>query len=206
MVQESEGLPWNVEEKSPYSILGQIRGTYILCEREGNLIFIDQHAAHERILFEKFKKEYESRSVGAKKLLIPLLLELSAEESYLLESSGEVLKSMGFEIEPVGEKLFAIRSIPSFIDSEDPQAIVRGILDDLSFLEKGGEGAETLHTILITLACHSAIRGNFTLKKEEMDKLIELLAPFHSSTTCPHGRPIFFLLPLDELKKQFKRK
>jgi DNA mismatch repair protein MutL len=206
MVQEGGILPWNVEKKSPYSVLGQIRGTYILCEREGDLIFIDQHAAHERILFEKFKKEYESKSVVSEKLLIPILLELSAEESYLLESAGEALKSMGFEIEPVGEKLFAIRSIPSFIDSEDPQDIVRGILDDLSFLEKAGEGTETLHAILITLACHSAIRGNFILKKEEMDKLIELLTPFHPSTTCPHGRPIFFLLPLDELKKQFKRK
>jgi DNA mismatch repair protein MutL len=206
MVQEGERLPWNVEKKSLYSVLGQIQGTYILCEREGNLIFIDQHAAHERILFEKFKNEYESRSVVSEKLLIPILLELSVEEAYLLESTGETLKSMGFEIEPVGEKLFAIRSIPSFVDSEDPQDIVRRILDDLSFLEKAEKVPEALHSILITLACHSAIRGNFILKKEEMDKLIELLAPFHPSTTCPHGRPIFFLLPLDELKKKFKRK
>jgi len=84
--------------------------------------------------------------------------------------------------------------------------MVRGILDELSFLEKKGEGEETVHTILVTLACHSAIRGNFLLRKEEMDKLVENLIPFHLSTTCPHGRPIFFVLPLDELKKQFKRK
>ena len=206
MVHEGERLPWNVEKKPYYSILGQIRGTYILCEGEGKLIFIDQHAAHERILFEKFKKEYESRSIVSEKLLIPILLELSAEESYLLELAGEALISMGFEIEPVGEKLFAIRSVPSFIAPKDPKDIVRGILDDLSFLEKAGKGEETLYTILITLACHSAIRGNFILKKEEMDKLVELLTPFPLSTTCPHGRPIFFLLPLDELKKQFKRK
>ena len=205
-VQEGERLPWNGEKKPSYSVLGQIRGTYILCEGEEKLIFIDQHAAHERILFEKFKKEYESRSVISEKLLIPILLELPAEESYLLELAGEALMSMGFEIEPVGEKLFAIRSIPSFIDPKDPQDIVRGILDDLSFLEKAGKGEETLYTILITLACHSAIRGNFILKKEEMDKLITLLTPFPLSATCPHGRPIFFLLPLDELKKQFKRK
>ena len=74
------------------------------------------------------------------------------------------------------------------------------------FWKRQEKGPEALHTILVTLACHSAIRGNFILRKEEMDKLIELLAPFHPSTTCPHGRPIFFLLPLDELKKQFKRK
>ena len=142
----------------------------------------------------------------SEKLLLPILIELSVEESYILESSGEALKGIGFEIEPVGEKLFAIQSIPSFIDQKDPKEIVREILDELSFLEKQGKGKETIHTLLVTLACHSAIRGNFILKKEEMDKLVENLAPFHPTTTCPHGRPIFFVLPLGDLKKQFKRK
>ncbi len=205
-VQEGGGIQWEAEKKWPYTVLGQIRGTYILCEGEGNLIFIDQHAAHERILFEKFKKEYENRSMISERLLLPILIELSVEESYILESSGEALKGIGFEIEPVGEKLFAIQSIPSFIDQKDPKEIVREILDELSFLEKQGKGKETIHTLLVTLACHSAIRGNFILKKEEMDKLVENLAPFHPTTTCPHGRPIFFVLPLDDLKKQFKRK
>jgi DNA mismatch repair protein MutL len=206
MVREGERIKWDVEKKSPYLVLGQIQGMFILCEGEGNLIFIDQHAAHERILFEKFKKEYESRSMISEKLLLPILIELSVEESYILESAGEALKGIGFEIEPIGEKLFAIRSIPSFIDQKDSKGIIRGILDELSFLEKQGKGEETIHTILVTLACHSAIRGNFLLRKEEMDKLVENLFPFHPTTTCPHGRPIFFILPLDQLKKQFKRK
>jgi DNA mismatch repair protein MutL len=206
MVQEGERIQWDVEKKYPYLVLGQIQGTYILCEREGNLIFIDQHAAHERILFEKFKKEYESGSTISEKLLLPILIELSVEESYILESAGEALKAIGFDIEPIGEKLFAIQSIPSFIDQKDPKEIVRGILDELSFLEKKGKGEEIIHTILVTSACHSAIKGNFLLRKEEMDKLVENLAPFPPTTTCPHGRPIFFVLPLDELKKQFKRK
>ncbi len=206
MVREGERIKWDVEKKSPYLVLGQIQGMFILCEGEGNLIFIDQHAAHERILFEKFKKEYESRSMISEKLLLPILIELSVEESYILESAEEALKAIGFEIEPIGEKLFAIRSIPSFIDQKDSKGIIRGILDELSFLENQGKGEETIHTILVTLACHSAIRGNFLLRKEEMDKLVENLFPFHPTTTCPHGRPIFFILPLDQLKKQFKRK
>ena len=206
MVREGPGTQWDIEKKWPYLVLGQIQGTYILCEGEGNLIFIDQHAAHERILFEKFKKAYESRSMTSEKLLLPILIELSVEESCILESAGEALKMIGFEIEPVGEKLFAIRSIPTFIDQKDPKEMVRGILDELSFSERKGKGEEILHTILITLACHSAIRGNFPLNKEEMDKLVENLAPFHPASTCPHGRPIFFVLPLEELKKQFKRK
>ena len=206
MVREGRGAQWDVEKKWPYAVLGQIQGTYILCEGEGQLIFIDQHAAHERILFEKFKKAYESRSMSSEKLLLPVLIELSAEESWILESAEEALKMVGFEIEPVGEKLFAIRSIPTFVDQKDPKEMVRGILDELSFSEKKGKGEEILHTILITLACHSAIRGNFPLKKEEMEKLMEHLASFHPSSTCPHGRPIFFVLPLEELKRQFKRK
>jgi DNA mismatch repair protein MutL len=206
MVQEGERLQWDVEKKCPYLVLGQIQGTYILCESEGNLIFIDQHAAHERILFEKFKKEYESGSTISEKLLLPILIELSVEESYILESAGEAFKAIGFDIEPIGEKLFAIQSIPSFIDQKDPKEMVRGILDELSFLEKKGKGEEIIHAILVTSACHSAIKGNFLLRKEEMDKLVENLAPFPPTTTCPHGRPIFFSLSLDELKKQFKRK
>jgi DNA mismatch repair protein MutL len=205
-VQDGEGLQWEAERKWPYSIVGQIRGTYILCEGEGNLIFIDQHAAHEKVLFEKLKRDYETRSITSEKLLIPILVELSVEESYILESAGEALKSVGFEIERVGEKLFAIQSIPSFIEQRDPKKIAKEILDELSLLEKEGRGEEVIHSILVTLACHSAIRGNSILRREEMDKLIELLASFHPSTTCPHGRPIFFILRLDELKKRFKRK
>ncbi len=205
-VQEGEGLVWEVKKESPYTVLGQIRGTYILCEGEGSLVFIDQHAAHERILFEKFREKYENRSVISEKLLLPILIELSVEESLVLDSVEEALREIGFEIEPVGEKLFAIRSVPSFVDPKDPKGMVRGILDELSFSERRGKGKEMIHTLLITLACHCAIRGNFVLKREEMDKLVKDLIPFHPSTTCPHGRPIFFSLPLDELKKQFKRK
>ncbi len=205
-VCDGEGLPWKIAQKWPYTVLGQIQGTYILCEGGGNLLFIDQHAAHERILFEKFKREYDSRSIICERLLLPILMELSAEESYILESAEEALKEIGFEIEPAGEKLFAIRSVPSLIDRKDPREFVRQVLDELSFSEKRGKQAEVIQRLLVTLACHSAVRANFSLKKEEMDRLVEDLIPFHPSTTCPHGRPVFFILPLDELGKQFKRK
>jgi DNA mismatch repair protein MutL len=83
---------------------------------------------------------------------------------------------------------------------------VKEILDELSVVGREVKGTETLHTILITLACHSAIRGNFTLRREEMEELVEKLYPFNLSTTCPHGRPIFFLFNRDELNKKFKRR
>lgn len=199
MIRDGAKLP-------PAHILGQIRKTYILCEGERNLIFIDQHAAHERILFEKLKKEFETQSMTSERLLVPVLIELSVEESFILDSAGEAFQRIGFEIEPVGDKLYAIRSIPSFLGPKDPKEVVREILDELSLLAKEGRGTETIHAMLVSLACHSAIRADFVLKKEEMDQLVQDLAPFCPTTTCPHGRPIFFVLSLDDLKKQFRRK
>ncbi len=206
VVREGQEAQWGVEKEWRYLIHSQIQGTYILYERGGNLIFVDQHAAHERVLFEKFRRAYESKSSTSERLLVPFLIELSAEEACILESAGEALSRIGFEIESVGEKLFAIRSIPAFIDRKNPKEVVRRILEELSFSEMKGRGEEILHTILITLACHSAIRGNFELKREEMDRLVEDLADYHLASTCPHGRPIFFVLPLEELRKQFRRK
>lgn len=206
VIQERGEGSWKPSKRWPYPVLGQIQGTYILCEGEDHLIFIDQHAAHERILFEKFKEEYENHFILSERLLLPILIELSSEESLLLESIGEVLKLMGFEIDSVGEKLFAIRSFPALIDRNDLKKIVQEILNDLSFLERSDQTEGVIQNLLVSLACHSAIRGNTPLRQEEMDQLLEQLASFPFSSTCPHGRPIFFTLPIHELKRQFKRK
>jgi DNA mismatch repair protein MutL len=206
IVREEGRVEWRVEAKSPFRILGQVQGTFILCEGEKGVIFIDQHAAHERILFNRYKNQYETKSIVSEKFLMPVPIELSTEESFILDSHLEEFQSMGFEIDPIGEKVYAIRSKPSSVDQKDPKTTVREILDELSFLKREGKGAEAIDTILITLACHSAIRGNFVLRREEMEELVNILHPFDLSATCPHGRPIFFQLPLDELNKQFKRK
>ena len=204
----SEGFRpgWRVEEKIPYRILGQFQGTYILCEGEKGLIFIDQHAAHERILFDTYKNQYEMRSISSERFLIPIVMELPSEESFILASHLEKFQSMGFEIDPIGEKFYAIRSIPSFVDQKDPKEMVREILDEFSSLNREGKGVEPVQTILVTLACHTAVKGNSLLRREEMEALMESLSPFNLSATCPHGRPIFFVFSRDELAKQFKRK
>ncbi|MFB3885028.1 MAG: DNA mismatch repair endonuclease MutL [Thermodesulfobacteriota bacterium] len=206
MVREEGSLEWGVEARAPIRLLGQVQGTYIVCEGDEGVIFIDQHAAHERILFDQYKNQYERKAIVSEKFLVPVSMELSAEESFILDSHLEELESMGFEIDPIGERVYAIRSKPSLIDQEDPKTIVRELLDELSSLRRGGKGTEGTDKILITLSCHSAIRGNSTLRKEEMEKLVETLYPFNFSKTCPHGRPIFFLFREDELAKQFKRK
>ena len=206
LVRDMRDPEWNVERQTGLRILGQVQGTYIICEGEKGLILIDQHAAHERLLFEKYKKEYETGSISSERLLIPIAMELSTEESFILMSHLEAFQSMGFEMDPIGERVYAIRSTPSLIDQRDPQERVREILDELSFMKREGRGAEAIHTILVTLACHAAVRGNFGLRREEMEELVGTLSPFNLSITCPHGRPIFFVIPLEELHKQFKRK
>jgi DNA mismatch repair protein MutL len=197
---------WKVEHKTPFRILGQVQATYILCEGTEGLILIDQHAAHERLLYEKYKRDQEIGSVPAEKLLIPIPMELSAEESFVLMSYLEEMKSMGFEIDAIGERMVAIRTIPKLAGPFDPKALVREFLEELSFVKMEGKGREAVHKMLLSLACHSAIRANLVLRREEIEELVRALHPFHHSLTCPHGRPVFFVLSAEELAKQFKRK
>jgi DNA mismatch repair protein MutL len=204
-VQESSQLEWEREGVAPIRILGQVRGTFLVCEGEQGLIVVDQHAAHERILFEKLKKEVETKSFPVVTLLLPLILEVTAEEAFLLSSSLAAFHSVGFEIDPVGEKTFAIRSTPSGVDGEAAQGMVREILGELSVSKREGKGTETLHAMLVTLSCHTAIRANHPLKNEEIEHLLKNLSSYPAFATCPHGRPIFFFLTWSELNKQFKR-
>jgi DNA mismatch repair protein MutL len=206
-VVREPGTPvWEGDRKLPLRILGQVRGTYILCEGEEGLILIDQHAAHERVLYEKYKKAHEMGSIPAEKLLIPVSMELSAEESLVLMSYLEEVESMGFEVDPIGERMVAIRTIPKLTEPFDPKGMVREFLEELSFVKREGKGREAIHRMLVSLACHSAIRANFVLRREEMEGLVEALHPFPHSLTCPHGRPVFFVISPEELARQFKRK
>ena len=206
VVREAWTPEWEVERKTPFRILGQVQATYILCEGAEGLILIDQHAAHERLLYEKYKKDHEIGSIPAEKLLLPIPMELSTEESFVLMSYLEEVESMGFEIDAIGERMVAIRTIPKLTEPFDPKGMVREFLEELSFVKREGKGREAIHRMLVSLACHSAIRANFVLRREEMEGLVGGLHPFYHSLTCPHGRPVFFVISPEELARQFKRK
>jgi DNA mismatch repair protein MutL len=102
--------------------------------------------------------------------------------------------------------MVAIRTIPKLTGPFDPKGMVREFLEELSFVKREGKGSEAIHKMLVSLACHSAIRANFVLRREEMEGLVGALRPFHHSLTCPHGRPVFFVISPEELARQFKRK
>jgi DNA mismatch repair protein MutL len=138
--------------------------------------------------------------------LIPIVMELTSEESVVLSFYLEAFQSMGFEIDQAGERDYAIRSAPSLIGEKDLKELIREILGEVSFLRKDGREGEILHSILIRISCHSAIRANAILRREEIEELMTALSAYSFSATCPHGRPIFFVLTSDDLAKQFKRK
>jgi len=112
---------------------------------------------------------------------------------------------MGFEIDPVGGKVFAIRSTPAWVDQEDPREVIRKVLEEWAFGQPEKKERETLYPILIALSCHSAIRANFRLRNEEVESLVRDLQSFSFSSTCPHGRPVFFRFATGDLEKQFRR-
>ena len=204
-VSEQGSSAWGREEFNPLRVLGQVLNTYIVCEDRERLIFIDQHAAHERILFEKWKTVHATNALSVVRFLSPVLLECSSREAHVLVDHLKEFETMGIEIDPVGERLFAIRSVPSLMDQENPKGVVQTILEELALDQPKGGSEAILLPFFIALSCHSAIRANVVLRKEEMEALVADLRVFHPSATCPHGRPIFFVLPLRDLEKQFER-
>lgn len=197
--REEEGRPG-------LRLLGQVHGTYLVFEDEKGVLFLDQHACHERILFERLRRQSEEGSVPVVRLLFPVTLELSLREAITLRAHQEALHRLGFEIDDIGEKTFALRTVPAILDErEAPRELVE-ILDELVLEERAPDTAKQLEGILVRLACHGAIRANHLLSEREMIGLIREFASFPLSSTCPHGRPIVFGLPKAELEKQFKRR
>ena len=205
LIREGTKPEWETMPEGSFRLLGQVYETYLLCETETALMFIDQHAAHERLLFDKYREAHETSSIPVARLLFPVLIELSAEESFLLESSIGEFQAVGFEMDEAGERTYALRSVPAMLDQKDLPEMIREILHELSSLTSAKKGTESLFDLLLTAACHTAVRGRAKLSREEIDELMKRVAQLHRAATCPHGRPIFFFLSRSELNKQFKR-
>jgi DNA mismatch repair protein MutL len=194
------------ERNVPFHLLGQVRETYLVWESKEAILFVDQHACHERIIFERLKKEVQTGSIEVRRFLFPIPMEFSAGESLTLASYLGAFEALGFEIDPVGGSEFVLRSIPVLIDEKEAPNAVREVLDELLLLEKEAEKPKQIERLLVSLACRSAIKANYPLNREEMVRLIEDFSRFPLSSTCPHGRPIAHMLPIDELARCFKRK
>jgi DNA mismatch repair protein MutL len=194
---------------SRLAIIGQLFNNYIVCEtREGggSMVLIDMHAAHERIIFEKLKKDYLGSSIPVQGQLIPVTMELRRAEAAALRKIMSHLKSVGIEVEPFGGDTFRITGVPTILSTSEAQSVVTQCID--RFLEIG-QNAPPDHiadNFLSVLACHSAVRSGQELTTMQMREILKGLDAVDNSGACPHGRPTIWTTSMIEIEKRFKRR
>jgi len=182
-------------------ILGQLSGSYIIAEGPDGLYLIDQHAAHERILYEKIRDQRGQQKIEAQGLLEPVTFEVNPGQDEVLKSSHQELAEFGFSIEPFGDRSYLVRAVPALLHDKDWAGMVRELLDDSS----GGERGDWMEKVAVTLACHSAVRAGQVLTDDEMRELVRQLEQASMPRTCPHGRPTVIHLSSHQLEREFGR-
>ena len=182
-------------------IIGQLGNVYVLFQDGGGLVVVDQHAAHERIVYETLKSQIEKAEVLSQTLLIPKELELSINDARLLENKLDILQKLGFDIEHFGGSTFLIRSVPMVLSDIDVTPVILELISTLN----SGSFEQLFDRILTSMACHSSVRKGQSLAKEEIENLITDLSSKKIPDHCPHGRPIVWRLTYKELDKIFKR-
>ena len=186
--------------------LAQIHSTYILAQNDRGLVLVDQHAAHERIVYESLKRSFDGDGPQQQLLLIPEIIHLASTEAEKLNRHLPALSKLGVIVEPFGNNAFAVRELPSQLANKSVQALV---LDLASDFENYGESTalkERMENILTTMACHGSVRAQRKLTIEEMDALLRQIEETDNSGQCGHGRPTYVTLSLEELEKMFGRR
>lgn len=185
-------------------IIGQFRGTYILTQIHDELYIFDQHAAHEKINFEKYMKEIREGAVASQSLLIPEILDLDLEDHELYRENREVLSEAGFVIEDFGDRSISIREVPLFLGRVQASSYLHEILDNIRNLGRGNK-EDVKYLRIATAACKSSIKAYEELTAEEMRYLIDELRHIDEPFTCPHGRPTLVKMTEKDLQKMFRR-
>ncbi len=187
------------------TVIGQLHHSYILSEAEDGLILIDQHAAHERVFFEIFRREAMGGELPSQILMVPETIEVTGEEAAWLEDSLPMFSRLGFRLEPFGTNTFVVRAVPAVALRQEVQRLL------LELVASGCEGARSLgaeallENLLQSMACRVAIKAGQKMGKDEMVALLQQLDGLDLSSTCPHGRPLWWKITLEELERMFGR-
>jgi DNA mismatch repair protein MutL len=183
----------------------QVHGTYIVLETPMGILVIDQHALHERIIYEELKESYASRKVESQRLLFPEVVDLSPKEITVLQEVAPSLAIVGFELEEFGDNSVVVRSAPTILHRADIADAVRAIINN--YIEESAPDVETyLESVIQTLSCKAAIKAGQILSAEEIGILLSDSRKLPAIHTCPHGRPIYFSIPLADIERQLKRR
>ncbi|MFA5517274.1 MAG: DNA mismatch repair endonuclease MutL [Desulfuromonadales bacterium] len=187
------------------TLLGQYRRSYLLCQDGDDLVLIDQHAAHERIGFERLKKEYRDGVLERQALLFPAVIEFDYRESALLKENLAELARLGFELEPFGGRSLALKTIPRLLGEIDSERLLREVAEELAAVGKSSAVESAIEKVLAVIACHGAIRANRSLSPPEISSLLDALDQVDFKISCPHGRPVMKRLSIGEIERMFRR-
>jgi DNA mismatch repair protein MutL len=187
--------------------LAQFRDSYIVAQDGEGLVLVDQHAAHERVLFEKYLEDAESNRVEVQRLMFPVTVELAPHEAVIVEHEREEFHRLGFRLEPFGDRTVRLDGVPAVAVQVDPGAFLRELLGAAAEARAAASGVAALRRRLVTsAACQAAIKINHPLTAPAMQALLDDLYGTRSPTTCPHGRPVLFRLSLEEIERAFRRR
>ena len=193
------------EVRAEYRLIGQVFDTYWLVQFHDNLYIIDQHAAHERVLYERTLKEMKNREFTSQYLSPPIILTLSMQEAELLKTHKERFERIGFEIEPFGGEEYAIRAVPANLFSIAKKELFMEMLDNLADGLSTNMTPDIIDEKVASMSCKAAVKGNNRLSAQEVDALIGELLELENPYHCPHGRPTIIAMSKKELEKKFKR-
>jgi DNA mismatch repair protein MutL len=190
---------------SSLQVIGQFKAAYILCQDGADLVMIDQHAAHERVVFEELRCSFAKAAVQGQRLLFPETVELMPSEAAALKEQGEMLGKLGFELEHFGGGTWLLNGVPQPLADHDYLRALKDILEELAAVGSSRLMAEKIDDILATIACHSVVRGEWRLSGDEIQQLFKRMDSTDFSAHCPHGRPVVARIPLRDIEKLFKR-
>ena len=173
--------------------------------RDGRVIRVDQHVAHERVLFERVMERLTRGRLESQRLLVPLLIDLTPAGQQALATRQEQLERLGFDVEPFGTSTVRISAVPALLKIEDSSKAISALAADLEGLDRGAHIEEALRRIAATMACHAAVKANYPLTYEKMTHILDELRATAYSTVCPHGRPVMLRLTRREIEKNFDR-
>ncbi len=189
----------------PLTPLGQFRNTFIVAVDDEGIVIIDQHVAHERVLFERILERLTASALPSQRLLVPMILDLPGAGHVTLLARAAELERFGFELEDFGGSSVRVSAVPAILKADDIDRTLRSLADDLEHLDRGTVADQALKLIAATMACHSAVRAHDPLTLEKIAHILDELRATAYSTVCPHGRPVMFRLSRRELEKRFER-
>jgi DNA mismatch repair protein MutL len=200
-------------DPEPHGYFGQLRyigqhaRTYLLCEAPGGaLVIIDQHASHERVMFQRLREAFRGRKLAVQPFLLPQIVTLAPAVSRALEGGVAELQRVGIELEPFGGDSFAVKGAPAMLSGVELPSLLADLAAQLADVERGSAVEEAFHGVLATMACHSAVRAHQDISAEEVRALLDALDAVDFRARCPHGRPVVFELSLAELERQVERR